>query len=47
MEASACEGMLELDKAFKRIGDVITSLEEGSSDSKLSEDEQNELILNL
>ena len=46
-EAYACKGVFELDKAFKRIGDVMTSMQEWSSDSKVSDDERNELILNL
>ena len=43
----ACEGMFELDKAFKQIRDVMTSLQERSSDSKMSNDERDEIVLNL
>ena len=46
-DANACEGMLELDKAFKKIGDVMTSLQERSSDSIMSNDERDELVLDL
>ena len=43
----ACEGMFELDKAFKQIEDVMTSLKERSSDSNMSNDERDEIVWNL
>ena len=43
----ACEGMLRLNEAFKKIGDVMTSLQERSSDSRLMNDERDELVLKL
>ena len=46
-EASACEGMFQLDKAFKKIGDVMTSMQEWSGDSNVSAKKRYELILNL
>ena len=39
--------MLELNNAFKRIDDVMMSVQEWSSDSKVSAEERNDLILNL
>ena len=43
----ACEGMLNLNEAFKKIGDVMTSLEERSSDSIMMDNERNEIVLEL
>ena len=43
----ACEGMLEITNAFKKIGDVMTSLQERSSDSIMMNDERDELVLEL
>ena len=43
----ACEGMLKLNEAFKKIGDVMTSLQESSSDSIIKNDERDELVLEL
>ena len=43
----ACPGMLKLNDAFMKIGDVMTSLQERSSDSLMSNDERNELVLEL
>ena len=43
----ACEGMLKLSEAFKKIGDVMTSLQERSSDSIMINDERDELVLEL
>ena len=42
----ACPGMLKLDDAFNKIGDVMTSLQERSSDS-MTKDERDELVLEL
>ena len=44
---SACDGMLEINKAFKRIDDVMTSLQERSLDSIMTSDGRDELILDL
>ena len=43
----ACPGMLKLDDAFNKIGDVMTSLQERSSDSTMMNDERDELVLEL
>ena len=43
----ACPGMLKLNDAFNKIGDVMTSLQERSSDSVMTNDERNELVLEL
>ena len=43
----ACPGMLKLNDAFKKIGDVMTSLQERSSDFLMMNDERNELVLEL
>ena len=39
--------MFRLNEAFKKIGDVMTSLQERSSDSMLMNDERDELVLEL
>ena len=44
---SACESMLEINEAYKRIGDVMTSLQERSLDSVMTSAEQDELVLDL
>ena len=46
-ETSACDCMLELNEAFKKIDDVMTSLQERSADSKMSDVERDEIVLNL
>ena len=43
----ACPGMLKLNNAFNKISDVMTSLQERSSDSMMSNDERDELVLEL
>ena len=43
----ACTGMLKLNDAFKKIGDVMTSLQERSSDSLMTNDERDEMVLEL
>ena len=43
----ACPGMLKLNNAFNKISDVMTSLQERSSDSLMSNDERNEMVLEL
>ena len=46
-DVRACEDMLKIDKAFKKIGDVMTSLQERSLDSIMSNYERDEILLNL
>ena len=46
-EDYACPGMLKLNDAFNKIGDVMTSLQERSSDSLMMNDERDELVLEL
>ena len=46
-ETSACDCMLELNEAFKKIDYVMTSLQERSSDFQKSDVERDEIILNL
>ena len=43
----ACPGMLKLNDAFNKIGDVMTSLQERSSDSLMTNDERDEMVLEL
>ena len=44
-ESSACDGLLKINKAFKRIDDVMTSMQEWNSDSKVTAEERDELAL--
>ena len=46
-EDYACPGMLKLNDAFNKIGDVMTSLQERSSDSLMMNAERDELVLEL
>ena len=39
--------MFELNAAFKKINDVMTSLQKRSADSKMSDVERDEIVLNL
>ena len=39
--------MLKLNDAFNKIGDVMTSLQERGSDSIMTNDERNEMVLEL